>query len=403
MSSIGFSIDKKLKDTLGRVGVLATKHGEIKTPAFVPVATKGTLKALEPKQIEEAGIQVMIANGYHLYLNPGDKIIKEAGGLHSFMNWNKPLLTDSGGFQVFSLGAAFNKQVSKVAEEEEREESISVYDEEVSSQHGRLAIVDDEGVTFTSHVDGSLHRFTPERSIEIQHNIGADIMFAFDDFVPTMAKEQDHIDSMRRTHIWAERSLKAHRQNTGAQQSQALFGIIQGGRFEHLRKQSAKEIGSHNFDGFGIGGSFTKKDMATALRWAVEELPEDKPRHVLGIGEPMDLFVGVENGGDLFDCVAPTRMARNGTVYTSAGRINLFNEKYISDFTSIDSSIESYTSKTYTKAYLSHLFRSQEMLGSTLASIHNIYFLNKLLCDIRQSILDDTYPKFKKSFLEKYY
>jgi len=403
MSAIDFKIEKSLEKSLGRVGILDTPHGEILTPAFMPVATKGTLKALEPRQIEESGIQVMIANAYHLYHTPGDKIVAEAGGLHKFMNWNKPLLTDSGGFQVFSLGAAFNKQISKVAEEEEREEAISVYDEEVSSQHGRLAVVDEEGVTFTSHIDGSLHRFTPERSIEIQHNLGADIMFSFDDFVPTMAKEEDHIDSMRRTHVWAPRALKAHRQNTDAQKKQALFGIIQGGRFEHLRKQSAKEIGSHNFDGFGIGGSFTKKDMDTALRWAVEELPEEKPRHILGIGEPIDLFIGVENGADLFDCVAPTRMARNGTVYTSHGRINLSNEKFINDHTPIDPSIENYTSKYYTRAYLAHLFRSQEMLGATLASMHNIYFLNNLMQNIRQSILDNTYSVFKDNFVREYY
>jgi len=374
-----FSIQKKLTTTLGRAGILETPHGVIKTPAFVAVGTKATLKAMTPEQIDESGVQAVLANTYHLYLQPGDEVVRDAGGLNQFMNYSGPTMTDSGGFQVFSLGAGFDKTVSKFTTHT-KEESLAVYDEGIRSQHGQLAIVDEEGVSFTSHIDGSLHRFTPERSIEIQHNIGADMIFTFDECTSADAPYSYQQEAMNRTHRWAGRSRKAHRQGLS---KQALFGIVQGGRYEDLRKQSAKIIGGMNFDARG-----------TAVKWVNEILPANKPKHLLGIGEPLDLFLGVENGADLFDCVAPTRLGRNGTVYTEHGRVNLFNEKYIRDITPFGN---------YTYAYMSHLFRAKEMLGSTLASMHNVRFISDLVKNIRQSILDDRFFEYKEEFLGKYY
>ncbi len=397
MSAIDFKIEKKLKGSLGRAGVLSTPHGEIKTPAFVTVGTKATVKALAPEQVKTLGAQVVLANTYHLYLQPGDELIKKAGRIHKFMNYDGPMMTDSGGFQVFSLGVAFGTSVSKFG----KKESV---DEECRQQENiKLAKIDEDGVTFRSHIDGSEHRFTPERSIEIQHNIGADMIFAFDECTSPTASYEYQKEAMERTHRWAERSLRAHKGNKDASDTQALLGIVQGGRFEDLRKESARVIAGMDFDGFGIGGSFEKEDMDTAVGWVNEILPEDKPRHLLGIGEPRDLFGGVENGADLFDCVAPTRMARNGTIHTKEGRINILNAKYVDDFSPIEKGCECYTCQNYTRAYLAHLFRAKEMLAGTLASIHNLYFIVKLVSDIRESILDERFIEFKKEFLGKYY
>ncbi|MBI5817258.1 MAG: tRNA guanosine(34) transglycosylase Tgt [Candidatus Yonathbacteria bacterium] len=398
MSPLKFNIEKKLKNGLGRVGVLTTPHGEIKTPAFVTVGTKATVKSLSPEQVKNLGAQVVLANTYHLYLEPGDKTIKEAGEIHTFMNWNGPTMTDSGGFQAFSLGAAFGKGVSKIAKGEVAEE------ENVGSQEEpTMAKIDEDGVTFKSYIDGSEHKFTPERSIEIQHNIGADMIFAFDECTSPRASHEYQKEAMDRTHRWAQRSLDAHKINIEASKKQGLLGIVQGGRFQDLREESAKTISKMDFDGFGIGGSFTKEDMNTAVGWVNKLLPEDKPRHLLGIGEPADLFGGVENGSDLFDCVAPTRIARNGSLYTNNGRINIFNTQFRSDFKPIDSSCACYTCAHYTRAYLAHLFRSKEMFAATLASIHNLYFTVKLVDKIRQSILDGNFLKLKEEFLKIYY
>ncbi len=407
MSAINFKIEKKLEGTLGRAGVLSTPHGEIKTPAFVTVGTKATVKALAPEQVKTLGAQVVLANTYHLYLQPGDKLLKKAGGIGGFMNYDGPTMTDSGGFQVFSLGAAYGTGVSKFG----KKESI---DEECRQQENvKLAKIDEDGVTFRSHIDGSEHRFTPERSIEIQHNIGADMIFAFDECTSPVASYEYQKEAMERTHRWAQRSLDAHKENKDASAKQALFGIVQGGRFEDLRKESARVIASMEFtrtdgsrggfDGFGIGGSFEREDMDTAVGWVNEILPEDKPRHLLGIGEPSDFFGGVENGADLFDCVAPTRMARNGTIHTKEGRINILNAKYTNDLSPIEKDCECYTCQNYTRAYLSHLFRAKEMFAGTLASIHNLYFIIKLVGNIRESILDDRFAEFKKEFLSTYY
>lgn len=413
MSPLKFKIEKKLKNGLGRAGVLTTPHGEIKTPAFVTVGTKATIKSLAPEQVNDLGAQVVLANTYHLYLEPGDKTVKEAGGIHKFMNWSGPTMTDSGGFQAFSLGAAFGKGVSKIAKGETVEEENNGSQEEPT-----LAKIDEDGVTFKSYIDGSEHKFTPERSIEIQHNIGADMIFAFDECTSPHATHTYQKEAMDRTHRWAERSLAAHRNLSGGERSdlkgaqgqtlgsrnlQGLLGIVQGGRFQDLREESAKVISKMDFDGFGIGGSFTKEDMNTAVGWVNKLLPEDKPRHLLGIGEPSDLFGGVENGSDLFDCVAPTRIARNGSLYTNNGRINIFNTQFRNDFAPIDAHCACYTCTNYTRAYVAHLFRSKEMFAATLASIHNLYFTVKLVDKIRQSILDGNFEKYRDAFLGNYY
>jgi queuine tRNA-ribosyltransferase len=349
------------------------------------------------------------------------------------MNWQGPMMTDSGGFQVFSLGVAYGKEISKVVSITDPSLLIS---ERSSVDDGvpRLATIGNDGVSFRSHIDGSLHYITPEKSIEIQHNLGADIIFAFDECTSPTENERYQEEALSRTHAWAKRSLEEHRKRENAKQEydnssrftpkgpyatqnshilashspQALFGIVQGGRSEELRKKSAEVIGEMDFDGFGIGGSFAKEDMSNAVKWVNEILPEEKPRHLLGIGEPEDLFMGVENGVDLFDCVAPTRIARNGSLFTKSGKINILNAKFVKDFGIIDEGCECETCSphhgrvSYSRAYLSHLFRAKEMLGATLASIHNIYFINKLVVDMRQAILDDRFFEFKKEFLEKY-
>ncbi|MFA6386683.1 MAG: tRNA guanosine(34) transglycosylase Tgt [Candidatus Paceibacterota bacterium] len=434
MKAINFKIEKKLDGHLGRAGVLSTPHGGIETPSFVVVGTKGTVKSLTPEQLKELGTPVLLANTYHLYLQPGDELIKEAGGLHKFMNWNGPMMTDSGGFQVFSLGVAYGKEIGKV---------VSVTDpsllipERSTAEDGvpRLATIGNDGVSFRSHIDGSLHYITPEKSIEIQHNLGADIIFAFDECTSPTENDRYQDEALSRTHAWAKRSLEEHKKREllketspailferssdeggrGArpfqkeQQApsqkplpQALFGIVQGGRSEELRKKSAKVIGEMDFDGYGIGGSFAKEDMSSAVKWVNEELPEEKPRHLLGIGEPEDLFSGVENGVDLFDCVGPTRIARNGALFTKNGKINISNAKFVKDFEKIEEDCRCYTCNNYTKSYLSHLFRAKEMLGATLASIHNVYFITNLVKNMRQAILDDKFFEFKKEFLNRY-
>lgn len=404
MKKFNFKIEKKIPDFLGRAGVLSTPHGDILTPSFVPVGTKATVKAMTPEMLVELGAQVVLANTYHLYLQPGDEIVSESGGLGKFMNWHGPTMTDSGGFQVFSLGAAYGKEISKVVKPADPSVQIS---ERSSADDGvpRLATIGNDGVSFRSHIDGSLHYITPEKSIQIQQNLGADIIFAFDEC--TSPAETDHYQELAlgRTHAWAQRSLDEHKKKEGekiSQPPQALFGIVQGGRSEKLRKQSANIIGAMDFDGFGIGGSFAKEDMSTAVKWCNEILPEEKPRHLLGIGEPEDLFMGVENGVDLFDCVAPTRIARNGTLYTKNGKINMMNAQYVKDFTPVEDGCACYTCTNYTRAYLSHLYRSKEMLAGALGSIHNVYFINKLVMDMRDAILNDTFFKFKEEFLKGY-
>jgi queuine tRNA-ribosyltransferase len=439
--AFSFEIEKRLGRA--RAGIVRTSHGIIKTPAFVTVGTKATVKALTPEQVgSQVGAQVVLANTYHLYLEPGDEIIRSAGGLGTFMNWPGPTMTDSGGFQVFSLGAAWSgegidrKGIRKISEKSRG--GKKTVDDEVSDEpvsvHETLAKIDEDGVSFTSVIDGSSHRFTPERSMEIQHNIGADIMFAFDECTSPHAEYDYQREAMERTHRWAQRSLDYHRahisknsdsSNTDSSTDnnssprQALFGIVQGGRHKDLREESARVIGamratdtdgkarSVGFDGFGIGGSFDKEDMYSVVGWVNDILPDNKPRHLLGIGEPADIFGGIENGADMFDCVAPTRLARNGNLYSLGGRININNARYRTDFGKISCGpdgrvCDCYTCTHYTPAYLSHLFRSKEMLAATLASIHNLHFIVTLVEKIRQSILDDSFVDFKTDFLAKY-
>lgn len=402
-----------------RAGVVHTPHGSFQTPAFVPVGTKGAMKGISPQDLKGlVGAEVALTNTYHLFLQPGEDVVLEAGGLHKFMGWDGPLFTDSGGFQVFSLGVGYGHGISKFAGTSDNVRptrsniSPAVFDEDILTQHGKLAIVDDEGVSFTSHIDGSLHRFTPERSVEIQHKLGADLFFAFDEFRAPDAPREEQIEAMNRTHQWAERSLSAHRRNLDAQKTQAIFGIIQGGRYTDLRKQSAEAVGDMAFDGFGIGGTFSKNDLGDALCAGIDPLPPEKPRHLLGIGEPEDIFEGVAHGIDTFDCVLPTRLGRTGVLYTARGKINILNEKYIRDFSPIDpetgltasvlAQAGGYASETFTKAYLAHLFRAREMLGPITASLHNLYFFVSLVKNIRQSILENRFESYRNDFLTRY-
>lgn len=408
--SFSFEIVKKSAEAvLARAGIIHTPHGDILTPAFITVGTKATVKSLTVEEVrDKVGAQCVLANTYHLYLEPGDDIVAKHGGFAAMMNWRdekgelKPTYTDSGGFQVFSLGQALGHGVSKIATSEE----ISKREvKEETSNHEKLAKIDDDGVTFKSVIDGSVHRFTPERSMQIQHNLGADMFFAFDECTSPLAPVEYQRMAINRTHAWAKRSLDEHKrlgvsEATGKQQ--ALFGVVQGGSYEELRKESATILGEMDFDGYGIGGSFTKEDMGTAVRWVNEILPENKPRHLLGIGEPLDILLGIENGVDTFDCVAPTRIARNGALYTKDGRINLYNAKYKADMSPL-SDDETWYTHSYTKSYVSHLFRSDEMLAATLASIHNLKFLTTLCEEARAHLLAGTFIEFKENFIKRYY
>ncbi|HWH07103.1 MAG TPA: tRNA guanosine(34) transglycosylase Tgt [Candidatus Paceibacterota bacterium] len=402
MDEFQFSIAAREKTA--RAGTLRTPHGVIETPAFVPVGTKAGVKGVLPDTLPKLGAQVVLANTYHLYLQPGEQIVKDAGGLGAFMGWAGPTMTDSGGFQVFSLGAAFGRTITKIAKGDEapREHGIAVFDEGVQSQHGQLAVIDEEGVTFTSHLDGSLHRFTPERSIEIQHALGADMFFAFDECTAPTEPYEYQREAMHRTHKWAERSLKAHRQNLAAARKQAIFGIVQGGRYTDLREESAKEIASMGFDGFGIGGSFSKEDMQGALQAAITHLPEEKPRHFLGIGEPTDVLTGIANGIDLFDCVAATRLGRHGSIYTKRGIKHLRNEQYKNDFSALDPETVVPGTESFTRAYVSHLLRANEMLGQIIASMHNLGFIIQLVDGAREAIKEGRFAEYRDNFESKY-
>ena len=407
MSAIDFKIEKRTAHGAARAGMLTTPHGIIHTPAFAPVGTKANVKGILPSALKELGVEVVLANTYHLYLQPGEKIVRDAGGLGKFMGWEGPTMTDSGGFQVFSLGAAFGKTISKfVKEQAPDEETVVVYDENVASQHGQLAIIDDEGVSFTSHYDGSLHRFTPERSVEIQHALGADIFFAFDECTSPTEPYEYQREAMERTHKWAERSLKAHRQNVEANKKQAIFGIAQGGQFDELRKFSAKTIADMGFDGFGLGGSFSKKYGDDSLQSALamlSELPPEMPVHGLGIGEPGDILASITAGVDLFDCVAPTRIGRHGSIYTKRGIIHLKGEKFKDDFTPLDPETVVPGTETFTRAYVAHLVRSGEMLGSVICSMHNVGFILRLVQGARQAILDGRFDDYRADFIHHYY
>jgi queuine tRNA-ribosyltransferase len=403
-NSFGFTVQHKLADRLGRVGQIQTPHGVIQTPAFIPVGTKATLKSVLPESIKDLGAQAVLANAYHLYLQPGPDVVDEAGGVGKFMNWNGPTFTDSGGFQVLSLGVGFKKVIAM-------DEKTFQADDVIADKKERLAHVDDDGVTFKSHLDGSLHRFTPEVSMQVQHQIGADIMFAFDECTTLHNTRKYQEKALERTRLWAKRCLTEHDRLTKARSGkpyQALFGVLQGAQYEDLRRKAAKDLGSMNedgvsFDGFGIGGALDKETLGDILRWVNEELPENKPRHFLGIGEPDDLFIGVENGADTFDCVAPSRQARTSSVFTKDGRLNISNAPHKREFIPIEDDCTCYTCRNYTRAYLCHLFRSKEMVAATLATIHNQHFIVGLVDKMRQTIISGEFFEFKKEFMGRYY
>ena len=394
-----FTIDARLPDSAGRIGRITTPHGVIATPAFIPVGTKATVKAVLPESMAEIGAQALLANAYHLYLQPGADIIDEAGGLGAFMNWPGPTFTDSGGFQVLSLGAGFKKTLAMAVEGHTN-------DDVIAEGKQRLARVDDDGVTFTSHLDGSRHRFTPEVSMRVQAQIGADIIFAFDELTTLMNTRGYQVESLERTRLWALRCLEEHRRlmrERAHRPYQALFGVIQGAQYEDLRRTAARDLGAMGFDGFGIGGAIEKVNLEEILRWVVEVLPEDRPRHLLGIGEPDDLFTAVAAGMDTFDCVSPSRVARNSAVYTRDGRVNLLTAANRRAFTPIDPDCTCYTCTHYTRAYLHHAFKAKEMIASTLATIHNEHFIVGLVDAMRTSIANGDFAEFRAEFCGRYY
>lgn len=401
--SLNFSILKKLDGTLARTGLIKTPHGSIRTPAFIVGGTKATVKTMTPEQVIDLGGQSVLANTYHLMLRPGADIIAAAGGINNFMHWDRPTFTDSGGFQVFSLGMAYKKGIDATSHSKKGDSSQAVHS---SSQ---LAKVTDDGVYFRSHLDGSKLYMTPESSMELQHSIAADIHMAFDELTSPLAERSYIKKAMDRTHVWADRSLRRHQglnneHLLNGDNLQALYGIVQGAREEDLRKESAKFLGERDFDGYGIGGVFEPEEISSTVRWINEILPENKPRHLLGMGaQPADLFLGVQYGIDTFDCVAPTRQARNGALFTYAGRINIKNRIFAAEFKPIDSECDCYTCQNFTRAYIRHLFMANEVLGLTLASIHNERFVVRTVDDIRDSIEKGNFFEYKKGFLERYY
>jgi len=402
-NNFAFEIKHSAANSLARVGTISTPHGDIQTPAFIPVGTKATVKSVLPEAMKDLGSQALLANAYHLYLQPGPDLLDEAGGLAKFMNWNGPTFTDSGGFQVLSLGVGFKKVLAMDAK-------TFRSDQVIAGNKERLAHVDDDGVTFKSHLDGSMHRFTAEISMQIQHKIGADIIFAFDECTTLHNTRPYQELAMERTYDWAIRCLDEHKRLTESRIDkpyQALFGVIQGAQYEDLRKKAAGDLGTMSssgieFDGFGIGGALDKDSLGTIVGWVNGTLPENKPKHLLGIGAPEDLFVGVENGVDTFDCVLASRIARSGAVYTSTGRINIANAPFIRDFNPIDENCDCYTCKNFTRAYLCHLFRGKEMVAATLATIHNERYIVRLVDQMRQALRDGNFKEMKEEFLGRY-
>ena len=380
---------------LMRTGVIHTPHGDIETPSFIPVGTAAAMKALTMDMMHEAGAQAILSNAFHLYLQPGHKLVEQAGGVGKFENWPGPTFTDSGGFQVLSLGSGFKKVVSMQSDEAT-----------VAAKSTRHAFVDDDGVNFKSHRDGSMHRFTPEVSMQIQHALGADICFSFDELTSLADPREYQEEALARTHAWADRSVAEFRRlrtEHAERPYQALFGVLQGANYEDLRRDTAKFLASRDFDGYGIGGAIEKSQLGDIVRWVNEELPADKPKHLLGISEPDDIFAGIAMGVDTFDCVSPTRVGRNGAVYTRDGRYNITNSKHRESFMPLDPDCDCKVCQQYTRAYIHHLKRAKEMLAATLISYHNEYFIIKLVDAIRESIRTDTFDVLRQEWLARYY
>ena len=369
MTAVTYELIKTDSRTKARRGRVTTPHGVIETPVFMPVGTAATVKAMRPEEIKEMGAEIVLSNTYHLYLRPGHEVVKAAGGLHKFMNWDRPILTDSGGFQVFSLGA-----MRKIRE---------------------------EGVEFRSHIDGSRHMLSPEKSMEIQNALGSDIIMAFDECAPYPADRKYVKDSLERTTRWLKRCKEYHKDT----ERQSLFGIMQGGMYKDLRRESAEQIVELDLPGYAIGGLSVgepKEIMYDVMDECVDYLPKEKPRYLMGVGSPDCLFEGVERGIDMFDCVLPTRIARHGMAMTSQGRVNIKNARYERDFTPLDPECDCYTCRNYSKAYLRHLFKADEILSSMLMTNHNLHFLVKTMQNIRKSIEEDRFLEYKKEFYESY-
>lgn len=364
--SFAFEIIKEDNQTRARLGKMKTAHGEINTPVFMPVGTQAVVKTLTPEDLLEIGAEIILSNTYHLYLRPGDELIADLGGLHKFMHWDYPILTDSGGFQVFSLG--------------------------------KLRKISDEGVTFQSHIDGAKHFISPEKAIKIQENLGADIIMCFDECTPYPSTYDYTLDSMELTSLWAGRCKEAH-----SREDQALFGIVQGGMFKDLRTKSAEDLIEIGFDGYAIGGvsvGEAKPLMYDITEHTVQYLPKDKPHYLMGVGTPEDIVEGVGLGIDMFDCVMPTRNARNGTLFTSFGKVVIRHAKYAQDNQPIDPTCSCYTCRNYSRAYLRHLFMAKEITVLRLNTIHNLYFYISLIKNIRKAIKEDRFLEFKKEFYQ---
>jgi queuine tRNA-ribosyltransferase len=366
---IRYELIKTCKQTGARLGIVHTPHGSFETPTFMPVGTQATVKAMSPEELKEMNAGIILSNTYHLWLRPGNDIVKEAGGLHKFMNWDRPILTDSGGFQVFSL-SQFRK-------------------------------IEEEGVHFRNHLNGDKLFLSPEKAMEIQNDLGSDIMMAFDECPPYPATHEYMLQSVDRTTRWAKRCKEAHQRPD----EQGLFGIIQGGEYEDLRRRSAEALVELDFPGYAVGGLSVgepKDVMNRVLDFTTPLMPADKPRYLMGVGSPDSLIDGSIRGIDMFDCVLPTRIARNGTLMTSEGRMVIKNAKYARDFRPIDENCDCYTCKNYTRAYVRHLLRTEETFGLRLTSYHNLRFLIKLMEDVRQAIREDRLGDFKEEFFEKY-
>ncbi|PID21387.1 tRNA guanosine(34) transglycosylase Tgt [Sporosarcina sp. P3] len=369
MAAITYEHIKTCKQTGARLGIVHTPHGSFETPAFMPVGTQATVKTMAPEELKAMGAGIILSNTYHLWLRPGNEIVKKAGGLHKFMNWDRPILTDSGGFQVFSLS--------------------------------KFRDIKEEGVHFRNHINGDKLFLSPEKAMEIQNDLGADIMMAFDECPPFPATHEYMKASVERTSRWAERCLEAH----GRPIDQGLFGIVQGGEFEDLRKQSARDLVSMDFPGYAIGGLSVgepKDIMNNVLEFTTPLLPQDKPRYLMGVGSPDSLIDGAIRGIDMFDCVLPTRIARNGTLMTSEGRVVVKNAKYERDFGPLDPNCDCYACKNYSRAYIRHLIRAGETFGIRLTSYHNLHFLLNLMEQVRQAIREDRLGDFREEFFEQY-